>query len=232
MQIQDSVALVTGANRGLGLAFTRALLAAGARKVYAAVRDPSAVRLPGVEVIRLDVTSAAEISAAAEACTDLTLLINNAGILDTQGARLLGPGSVEASQREFQTNVLGPLQLTRAFAPVLARNGGGAVLNVLSVLSWLSSPSAATYSVSKAAAWSLTNGLRHELQPQGTQVTGLHVGYIDTDMAREGAGDKTAPEEVVRLALLGLEAGAPEVLADTLSRQVRSALAAEPGVYL
>ncbi|MFC4455352.1 SDR family oxidoreductase [Deinococcus sonorensis] len=232
MHIQDSVALVTGANRGLGLAFTQALLAAGARKVYAAVRDPATAQLPGVEAIRLDVTSAKDIAAAAAACTDLTLLINNAGILDGQGRQLLEPGSEDAAQREFQTNVLGPLRLTRAFAPVLARNGGGAVLNVLSVLSWLNAPSAATYSVSKAAAWSLTNGLRHELQGQGTQVTGLHVAYIDTDMARTVPGHKTAPEEVARLALLGLEAGEAEVLADTLSRQVRAGLSAEPGVYL
>jgi NAD(P)-dependent dehydrogenase (short-subunit alcohol dehydrogenase family) len=231
MQIENSVALVTGANRGLGLAFVQALLAGGAHKVYAAVRDPSSIQIPGVEVIRLDVTSAADIAAAAQHCGDVTLLINNAGISDAQGQLLLQAGSTPAAQREFETNVLGPLQLSQAFAPVLARNGGGAILNVLSVLSWISVPGAATYSVSKAAAWSLTNGLRHELQAQGTQVTGLHVGYIDTDMSRGVTGDKTAPEEVVRQALLGLEAGQPEVLADAVSRQVRAGLSATPAAY-
>ena len=136
-----------------------------------------------------------------------------------------------AAQREFQTNVLGPLQLSQAFAPVLARNGGGAILNILSVLSWINAPSAATYSVSKAAAWSLTNGLRHELHAQGTLVTGLHVGYIDTDMARGVTGEKTPPEEVVRQALLGLEAEQVEVLADAIARQVRAGLSASPAPY-
>ncbi|MDB5046299.1 MAG: family oxidoreductase [Deinococcus sp.] len=231
MQIKNSVALVTGANRGLGLAFVQALVAGGTHKVYAAVRDPSSIRIPGVEVIRLDVTSASDIAAAAQQCSDVTLLINNAGISDAQGQLLLHASSTQAAQREFGTNVLGPLQLSQSFAPVLARNGGGAILNVLSVLSWVNVPGAATYSVSKAAAWSLTNGLRHELQAQGTQVTGLHAGYIDTDMARGVIGDKTAPEEVVRQALLGIEAGQPEVLADAVSQQVRAGLSATPAAY-
>lgn len=224
MQIKDSVVFVTGANRGLGLAFVQALLAGGAARVYAAARVPESIQIPGVIPVKLDVTSAADIAAAAEQCSDVTLLINNAGISDAKGGFLLQPSSVEAATREFQTNVLGPLQLSQAFAPILARNGGGAILNVLSVLSWISVPGAATYGVSKAAAWSLTNGLRHELQGQGTQVMGLHVGYIDTDMARGVDGDKTPPAEVVRQALLGLEAGQTEVLADEISRQVRAGL--------
>lgn len=231
MQIKDSVAFVTGSNRGLGFAFVQALLAAGASKVYAAARNPDSIQIPGVVAVKLDVTSAANIAAAAEQCGDVTLLINNAGISDAQGAFLLQPGSVEVAQREFQTNVLGPLQLSQAFAPILAKSGSGAILNVLSVLSWISVPGDATYSVSKAAAWSLTNGLRHELQGQDTQVTGLHVGYIDTDMARGVTGEKTAPEEVVRQALLGLEAEQPEVLADPVSQQVRAGLSATPAAY-
>ena len=231
MQIKDSVAFVTGANRGLGLAFVQALIAGGASKVYAAARNPDSIQIPGVVPVKLDVTSAVDIAAAAEQCGDVTLLINNAGILDAKGGFLLQPGSVEAAQREFQTNVLGPLQLSQAFAPVLARNGGGAILNVLSVLSWINAPGAASYSVSKAAAWSLTNGLRHELQGQGTQVTGLHVGYIDTDMARGVEGEKTPPAEVVRQALLAIEARQPEVLADEVSKQVRAGLSAEPAGF-
>jgi len=231
MQIKDSAVLVTGANRGLGLAFVHALIAGGVRKVYAAARNPKNIQIPGVIAVRLDINSAADIAAAAEQCGDVSLLINNAGILDAQGALLLQPGSVEAAQREFQTNVLGPLHLSQAFAPVLARNGGGAILNVLSALSWVSMPGAATYSMSKAAAWSMTNGLRHELQGQGTQVTGLHVGYIDTDMARDVNSEKTPPAEVVRQALEGVEAGQPEVLVDAISRQVRAGLSADQAVY-
>jgi len=231
MQIKDSAVLVTGANRGLGLAFVHALIAGGVRKVYAAARNPKNIQIPGVIAVRLDINSAADIAAAAEQCGDVSLLINNAGILDAQGALLLQPGSVEAAQREFQTNVLGPLQLSQAFAPILARNGGGAILNVLSALSWVSMPGAATYSMSKAAAWSMTNGLRHELQGQGTQVTGLHVGYIDTDMARDVNSEKMPPTEVVRQALEGVEAGQPEVLVDIISRQVRAGLSADQAVY-
>lgn len=184
-----------------------------------------------MEVIKLDVTSPTDIAAAAAQCGDVTLLINNAGISDAQGGFLLNASSVEAATREFQTNVLGPLQLSQTFAPILARNGGGAILNVLSVLSWISIPGVATYSASKAAAWSVTNGLRHELQGQGTLVTGLHVGYMDTDMARGVTADKAAPEDVVRQALAALEAGQPEVLADEISRQVRAGLSAEQAVY-
>jgi NAD(P)-dependent dehydrogenase (short-subunit alcohol dehydrogenase family) len=229
MKIQDAVALVTGANRGLGLAFTRALLAGGARKVYAAARDPSAIRLPGVEPVAIDVTRDDDIAAAARAHGDVTLLINNAGIV--RGAGLLAADGVAALRAELETNAFGPLATARAFAPVLARNGGGAIINVLSVLSWLSVPRLTTYGVSKAAAWSVTNGLRQELRGQGTQVVAVHVGYIDTDLARHIAGPKLSPDEIARAALAGLEAGRAEVLVDELSRQVKQGLAADPAIY-
>lgn len=232
MQINDSVALVTGANRGLGLAFVHALIAGGARKVYAAARNPEHIQIPGVTVIKLDVTSPADIAAAAAACDDVTLLINNAGILDQHGTQLLPADSVGALTRELNTNVFGPLQLSQAFAPILARNGGGAILNILSALSWVNMPGAATYAVSKAAAWSMTNGLRHELQAQGTLVTALHVGYMETDMAHGVTAPKTAPQDVVRQALAALESRQPEVLADEISRQIRAGLSAEQAVYL
>ncbi|GGJ77715.1 SDR family oxidoreductase [Deinococcus aquiradiocola] len=231
MQIKDSVVLVTGANRGLGLTLVHALITAGARKVYAAARNPDSIQIPGVTAIKLDVTSPTDIAAAAEACGDVSILINNAGILDHQGVHLLTEGSSGALNRELATNVFGPLHLSQAFAPILARNGGGAVLNILSVLSWISVPGAATYSISKAAAWSMTNGLRHELQAQNTQVTGLHVAYMDTDMAHGVTGAKTSPQDVARQALAALEAGQPEVLADDTSRQVRAGLSAEQAVY-
>ncbi|WP_428680237.1 SDR family oxidoreductase [Reyranella sp.] len=230
MQIKDSVALVTGANRGLGLALTQALLAGGARKVYAAARDPASVKQPGVEPVRLDVTDAAEVAAAARDLSDVTLVINNAGII--RGSGFLGEKGVEAVRAELETNFFGPVLVSRAFAPILGRNGGGAIVNVLSALSWVAFPSSSTYSASKAAAWAFSNGLRNELRGQGTQVLALHVGYMDTDMVREVAAPKSKPEDVARQVLEALEAGKSEILADEVSRRVKQNLSAEPGVYL
>ena len=230
MKIQNSVALVTGANRGLGLAFTQALLAGGARKVYAAARDPGAIKLEGVQPVRLDVTRPGEVEAAARDLGDVTLLINNAGIV--RGSAFLGDNSVEAARAEFETNFFGPVSVSRAFSPILGRNGGGAIVNVLSALSWVAFPSSATYAASKAAAWAFTNGLRHEVRGQGTQVLALHVGYMDTDMVRGITAPKSKPEDVVRQVLEALEAGKSEILADEVSRRIKQGLSADPGVYL
>jgi NAD(P)-dependent dehydrogenase (short-subunit alcohol dehydrogenase family) len=230
MHIKDSVALVTGANRGLGLAFTQALLASGARKVYAAARDPASVKQPGVQAVRLDVTKPQEIEAAARELGDVTLLINNAGIAG--GAGFLSPGAVDTLRAELDTNFFGPLLLSRAFAPILSKNGGGAIVNVLSALSWVSLPTFSTYSATKSAAWSFSNGLRNELRGQGTQVLALHVGYMDTDMVRHLTAPKAKPEDVVKQVLAALEAGESEVLADDISRGIKQNLSAEPGVYL
>lgn len=230
MKIQNSVALVTGANRGLGLAFTQALLAGGASKVYAAARDPASVKQAGVVPVRLDVTNAAEVAAAAGDLGDVTLVINNAGII--RGSGFLGEKGVEAVRAELETNFFGPIHVSRAFAPILARNGGGAIVNVLSALSWVAFPSSSTYSASKAAAWAFSNGLRNELRGQGTQVLALHVGYMDTDMVRDVAAPKSKPEDVARQTLEALEAGQSEVLADEVSRRIKQNLSAEPGVYL
>ncbi len=230
MNIRNATVLVTGANRGLGQAFINALLEAGAKKIYAAARDPSTIQLKGVVPVKLDVTSAADVAAAATQCADVSLLINNAGI--SRGSSLLAAGSSDALRAELETNVFGPLALSQAFAPVLKANGGGAVVNVLSVLSWLSIPGAATYSASKSAAWSLTNGLRNELAGQGTRVVGVHVGFMDTDMTKGLAAPKANPADVARQVLEAVEAGRDEVLADDLSRQVRQGLSAERGVYL
>jgi NAD(P)-dependent dehydrogenase (short-subunit alcohol dehydrogenase family) len=229
MKLQNAVALVTGANRGLGLAFAKALVAAGA-KVYAAARDPASVKLPGVEAVKLDVISAAEVEALARKLGDVTLIVNNAGI--AHGSSFLAPGGIEAQRAELETNFFGPLLLARAFAPALAKNGGGAIVNVLSALSWVSSPAFATYCASKSAAWSLSNGLRHELKAQGTQVLSLHVGYMDTDMVRHVTAPKANPDNVVRDTLVALEAGKSEILADDTSRMVKKGLSAEPGLYL
>ena len=230
MKIQNSVALVTGANRGIGLAFTKALLARGARKVYAAARDPSALSILGVERIRLDVTNARDVAAAAGHATDVTLVINNAGVAHQGG--FLATDAEEVARRMFETNFFGMLRVSRAFAPVLEANGGGALLNVLSIASWMNGGALAAYAASKSAAWSLTNSLRHELAPQGTQVTALHMGFVDTDLARAIDGPKTSTGEVVARALDGLEANLDEVLGDERTRLVKQGLSAANASYL
>jgi len=230
MKIQNSVVLVTGANRGLGLAFARELLRRGARKVYAAARDPASVTLAGVVPLRMDVTDAEQVAAAARDCGDVDIVINNAGIAAFGG--FLAEGSVESLRRHVETNVVGPLLVARAFAPVLAANGGGALLNVLSVASWINGPLLGVYAASKSAAWGMTNGLRAELRAQGTQVTALHVGFIDTDLTVDIDAPKLKPEDVAATALDGLEAGADEVLADDFTRQVKQGLTTEPPMYL
>jgi NAD(P)-dependent dehydrogenase (short-subunit alcohol dehydrogenase family) len=231
MNIKNSVAFVTGANRGLGRAFVQALLAAGARKVYAAARDPSGISGSPSRLIpvRLDVTNPSEVAAAAKLAADADIVINNAGIL--RSAPLVNDTDFDV-RAEMDTNFFGTLAVSRAFAPVLKANGGGALVNVLSVLSWVNLPGTALYSASKAAAWSLTNALRQELRGQGTQVVALHVGYMDTDMAKNVQSPKSAPLDVVRQVLDAVEAGRDEVLADAISRQVKAGLTAEPPVYL
>ena len=230
MNIQNAVVLVTGANRGIGLAFAQALLARGARKVYAAARDPATVTLPGVQALRLDVTKPEEIAAAAQQANDVTLVINNAGIAQPGG--FLTDDSDAVARRIFETNFFGVLNVSKTFAPILKANGGGALLNVLSVASWVNGGELAAYSASKSAAWSLTNALRHELAAQKTQVLGLHMAYVDTDLTRGFEVQKSSAEEIVQRALDGLEAGANEVLADMITQQVRQGLTAPRPVYL
>ena len=230
MKLDNATVFITGANRGLGLAVAREVLARGARKVYAAARDPASVALPGVVPIKVDVTNAGDIAAAALACGDVTLLINNAGIAATGG--FLGDDAVASAQRHLDTNFFGPLRLTQAFAPILAANGGGAILNVLSIASWINGPLLGNYGMSKSAAWALTNGTRIELAEQKTQVLALHVAFIDTDQTNGFDVPKTAPDADLRTSLDALEAGASEVLADDITRQVHAGLSANPAVYL
>ena len=227
MDIDGSTALVTGAGRGLGRHFAQQLLERGARRVYATARDPRRIDLPGVEALALDVTDPASIAAVAGAARDVDLLVNNAGV--ATGADLV-TGDLDQVRLELETNFLGPLLMVRAFAPVLAANGGGAVLNVLSRLSWLSVRGANAYAASKAAAWSLTNGVRLELADQGTQVTGLVLGSTDTDMMAGHDVPKNDPADVVRAALDGIEAGRLEVVADAESAAAKAALSAEPAL--
>ena len=230
MKIKDSVALVTGANRGLGLSFLKALRAGGAKKIYAGARDPKAApAVEGVEWVELDVTKPEAIASLAKKLSDVTLLINNAGVANMAG--FLSASGVANARKEFETNFFGPLHTTQAFAPVLAANGGGGIINVLSVLSWVTTPVIATYAASKAAAWSLTNATRTELSGQKTRVVGLHVGYMDTDMAKGIAKAKSKPDDVARGALEALESGADEYLADDVSRFVKGGLSQTPAIY-
>jgi NAD(P)-dependent dehydrogenase (short-subunit alcohol dehydrogenase family) len=230
MRIQGSIALVTGANRGLGRAFAEALLAGGAAKVYAAARNPSRIALPGVAPLKLDITEPAQVAAAAKAAGDVTLLINNAAVL--QASPFLAETAEASVRAALETNFFGTLAIARAFAPVLKANGGGAMVNMLSVLSWLNLPTVGSYAASKAAAWALTNGLRNELRAQGTLVVGVHAAFIDTDMARGVQAPKASPELVAQQVLAAVEQGMEEVLADDVTRSVKRGLGAERASYL
>ncbi|MFJ1967141.1 SDR family oxidoreductase [Streptomyces sp. NPDC087903] len=227
MELKNTVAVVTGANRGLGRQLAAQLLERGA-KVYAAARRPETVDLAGVTPLRLDVTDEESIRAAARIASDATLLVNNAGI---STATPLIAGGTDAVRLEMETNFFGPLAVTRAFAPVIEGNGGGGVLNVLSVLSWLHPAGLGSYAAAKAAAWALTNAAREELAPRGITVSALHVGYMDTDMAAAVPADQKAdPADVAAQALTGLEQGLPEILADDTTRYVKQSLSAAPNV--
>src|SRR5580704_929656 len=201
MNIENSVALVTGANRGLGKAYTDALLAAGAAKVFAGARDPSSVAIsdPRLVPVKLDVTQDADVNAAAARCADVNLLINNAGIM--LASPMLAGDSEAALRAEMEVNVFGMLRMVRAFAPVLARNSGGAIANMLSAVSWFVYPFNATYCASKHAALALTEGVRMQLKSQGTQVVAVFAGFIDTDMATGFDRERTQPRQVAERTL-------------------------------
>jgi NAD(P)-dependent dehydrogenase (short-subunit alcohol dehydrogenase family) len=228
MDIQDQVALVTGANRGIGRTFVEELLARGARKVYATARRPEAIDIPGVEVVRLDLTDPASVTAAAEVAQDVTLVVNNAGI--STGAGLL-TGDMTEIRREMDTHYFGTLGVIRAFAPVLAANGGGGVVNILSALSWFAAPGSGGYAAAKAAEWNMTNALRLELAGQGTLVQGVHLGAADTDIMAGYDGPMIDPRDVARAALDGVAAGEIEVVVDDWSRMVKDSLSADPKAF-
>jgi NAD(P)-dependent dehydrogenase (short-subunit alcohol dehydrogenase family) len=222
MKIDGSVALVTGANRGLGRAYARELVRRGATRVYGAARDPAAVTEPGVTPVALDITDPARVAQVARECADVSLLVNNAGVL--KYSTFINAPSLDAARQEMETNYFGTLSMCRAFAPVLAASGGGALVNMLSVTSFYTNPLDASYGASKAAAWSLTNGVRLELHHQGTLVVAVHASFIDTDMAALTTDPKDSPESVARQACDAVEAGQVEVLADERSRTVKSQL--------
>lgn len=216
------IALVTGANRGLGKRLAAELVVRGA-KVYAAARRPETVDLADVVPIQIDITDPESVRRAAEAAPDVNVLVNNAG-LSTRSSLLTG--RMEDIRLEMDTHYFGTLNVTRAFAPIIERNGGGAILNVLSVLSWAHVPQSGAYSAAKAAEWAMTDVVREELGPRGVHVAALHVGYMDTEMADFAPADqKSDPAAVAKQALDGLFAREPEILADELSRAVKAQLA-------
>ncbi|MEU4144268.1 SDR family oxidoreductase [Streptomyces parvulus] len=225
MKIEGQTALVTGANRGLGRHLAMQLRDRGAT-VYAAARNPASVDLAGVKPVALDVTDSASIAAAVEAASDVSILVNNAG--SATYASLL-TGDLADIRLEIDTHFLGTLAVTRAFAPTLGAHDSSAVLNVLSVTSWLNIPDFGAYCAAKSAAWSMTNGLRQELAPQDTRVSGLHVGYMDTDMTAGLDAPKADPADVARIALDGIAAGTAEIVADETSRTVLAGLSAGVG---
>lgn len=225
MDINGSVVLVTGSNRGIGRHFVEQLLQRGASKVYATARRPELVDVPGVKVLALDITDPASVAAAAAAAGDVTLLIDNAGVLSS--GSLLTDDLADA-RRAVDTHLWGTLEMVRAFAPVIERNGGGAIVNVLSALSWFSAPGAGGYAIAKAAEWNMTNAVRLELVGRGVTVQGLHLGAADTDMMAGYDGPMTDPADVVRAALEGVERDATEVLVDDWTRMVKASLAGDP----
>lgn len=231
MTLQGSVAFVTGGNRGLGRAFVEALLARGAAKVYAGARKPELVDIPGAVPVQVDVTDPESVARASSDCGDVTLLVNNAGIVrPTSGS--LDPDAVGISRETFETNYLGVVRASQAFAPVIVANGGGGIVNVLSDQSWFSRSFTVAYAASKSAVWSYTNALRTDLGPRGVHVVGLHAGFIDTDMIAALDVHKSAPADIVGHALDGLESGLEEVLADDQARLVKDSLSGNRPYYL
>ena len=222
MDLSTTTALVTGANRGFGRALAAELVSRGAR-VYAGARRPESVDLPGVTPIALDVTDPASIAAAVAATGDVTLLVNNAGIDTRSNLRTADLADLADLQAELDTHYLGSLSVVRGFLPQVER-AGGTIVNVLSALSWVSFPGTGAYCAAKSAAWSMTNALRAELAPRGVTVTGLHVGYMDTDMTVDVEAPKSDPAVIARITVDAIEAGAPEIVADEVSRQVRAGL--------
>ena len=217
MDFNTATVLVTGANRGLGRVFARELAKRGA-KVYAGARNPASVVDDGVIAVQLDVSDDASVEAAAKELGDVSIVINNAGVL-------LAGEDVDSIRAEFEVNFFGIVRTTDAFAPILKANGGGTIVNVLSVLSFIGRPAFRGYAASKAAGWSLTNSTREALQGQGTQVIAVHAGFIDTDMASIVDAPKISPEDVVSQVLQAIQNGDDEVLADERTRSVKAALA-------
>ncbi|AYG03903.1 SDR family oxidoreductase [Gryllotalpicola protaetiae] len=222
MNIENSVVLITGANGGLGAEFVEQALSRGAQRVYASARTPRPWSSGRVVPLSLDVTSQESIDKAAAIATDVDIVINNAGRNTRQG---LLDSELETTRAIFETNVFGQIAVTKAFAPALAAHGGGALVNVLSVMSWV--PRRGAYNPSKAAFWSVTNSLRLELAAQNTQVVGAHLSFTDTPMTADLTVPKATAADIVRAIYDGVQNGEIEVLADEPSRNVKALLAGD-----
>ncbi|WP_402376118.1 SDR family oxidoreductase [Isoptericola rhizosphaerae] len=230
MDVTGQTALVTGANRGIGREFVLELLERGASKVYATARRPESLDIddPRVVPLRLDLLDHESVVAAADAARDVTLLVNNAGI--ATGASLT-TGDLADVRRELDTHLWGTLDVIRELRPALAANGGGAIVNVLSALSWFVAPGTGSYAIAKAAEWSMTNGVRLELASQGTLVQGVLLGAADTAIAAGYDGPKIDPREVPRTSLDGLATGSIEVIVDDWTAMVKASLAGDPAAF-
>ncbi len=232
-RVEGSVVVVTGANRGIGLAFVREALSRGAAKVYAGVRDVDDVtdelRETGAEIIALDVTDPDDVAAAAAHCTDATVLVNNAGLHAND--RLIKAADPDVARREMEINYFGPLATTRAFAPVLAANGGGSIVNVLSVAAIAPTAFMGGYSPSKAAALFLGGITRAELGPDGISCTSLIVGSVETRMSSHVEGKKEDPRDIAKAGLKAMERGDWTCDTDRLAVESRARLAMDPVRY-
>ncbi|OZC54387.1 short-chain dehydrogenase [Rhodococcus sp. RS1C4] len=230
MDISKQVALVTGANRGIGSQFVLELLERGVGKVYATARRTETLHFDDARVVplQLDLLDGDSVNAAAGAAPDVTLLVNNAGI--ATGAPLV-TGDLVETRREMDTHFWGTLGVIRAFAPVLGAHGGGAIVNILSALSWFATPTSGAYSAAKAAEWNMTNGVRLELAGQGTFVQGVLLGAADTDIAADYDGPKIDPRQVPQLSLDGLQAGSIEVVVDDWTAMVKASLSGDPASF-
>lgn len=232
MNIKDSVVLVTGANRGIGQAFVEALVQAGAAKIYATARnldslkDVAAIAPHQIVPLALDVTNLEQIKAIAQKAQDVTLLINNAGVSGAGG--FFAPAALETARWEMETNYFGTLNMIRAFAPILKENGGGAIVNLLSIASLVNVPVFASYSASKAALLSLTQGVRAELASQRTLVVGVFPGPVDTAMAENVPLDKVPPIQIAQATLQAVEQGSEDVQPDPVSEQVFAGIRQDP----
>jgi NAD(P)-dependent dehydrogenase (short-subunit alcohol dehydrogenase family) len=232
--IKGTTALVTGANRGIGEAIVEALIAAGATRVYAAARNvgdlAALVALHGSKLVpvALDVTNAKQIAGAVVAAPDVQLLINNAGVAAHVGGSFTDVKWIEAGRQEMEVNFFGTLSVAQAFAPVLARNGGGAMVNIGSVASLVNFPLLAAYSASKAATHSITQAARMMLKSQGTQVFGVYPGPIDTRMAESVPFQKTLASDAARAIVNGIAAGTEEIFPDPMSQAMGAAFLADP----
>ena len=233
VNIQGATAFVTGANRGLGLAFVQELVASGAQRVYAGMRDPDNFRDAGAAVrpVRVDVNDPQSVEAAAAQCGDVNLLVNNAGIARVMESTL-DPGWIDEARAIFETNFFGLVRATQAFAPLIAARGGGAIVNVLSDATWFARPMLSAYAASKSAAWSYTNASRIELAAQRIQVLAMHVGFLDTDLTAGFEFKKTDPRFAARQVLAALQADEAEALVDAGTHTIKNSLSNKRPYYL